>query len=353
MLDYHRGDRTRLHALLALPDGELIAALGGRRREELSHRHRSFLAPGPPDRRAAGAKSGSRICRHQPGYPVGLQADGSPRLLHLSSNAGRFVALTARPVVAILGAETPSEYGKAMAANLARGSALCGITVAAPLRSGIAAAAHSGVLEAGGGSIAVIGDGLKLGRPSALRALARQVGEKGCLVSELPASESGRAWGAVAAERTFAGLASLAVLVEDHEDGPSIATIALAKEAGAVIGALPGPVTSALSSAPHALLAGGERLVRGPADVAELLSLAPAGGERADGLAPPLRRVLDQLGAGCDTVEGLTGSGRTRGEVVAALAELEVLGLISRGSGGRYVAREPARSCRSTGAGWR
>jgi hypothetical protein len=48
--------------------------------------------------------------------------------------------------------------------------------------------------------------------------------------------------------------------------------------------------------------------------------------------------VLEQVGAGVDTPGKLTAGSSDPGELLQALGELESLGLLRRGDGGRYLA---------------
>ena len=50
--------------------------------------------------------------------------------------------------------------------------------------------------------------------------------------------------------------------------------------------------------------------------------------------------MLEQVGAGRDTPDKLAGGDGDAGEVLMALSELELLGLLARGDGGRYVPRD-------------
>jgi predicted Rossmann fold nucleotide-binding protein DprA/Smf involved in DNA uptake len=54
-----------------------------------------------------------------------------------------------------------------------------------------------------------------------------------------------------------------------------------------------------------------------------------------------LTAILERVGAGRDTAEQLTGACEEPEQVLLALSELELLGLVARGDGGRYVARDP------------
>jgi predicted Rossmann fold nucleotide-binding protein DprA/Smf involved in DNA uptake len=54
-------------------------------------------------------------------------------------------------------------------------------------------------------------------------------------------------------------------------------------------------------------------------------------------LAPPLRALLGRVEDGHDTVSALAATPAQAQHVLAGLAELELLGFLRRGSGGRYV----------------
>ena len=55
-------------------------------------------------------------------------------------------------------------------------------------------------------------------------------------------------------------------------------------------------------------------------------------------LEPRLRAVLEQVGNGSDTPDALRAvCGQGLAEVLCALSELELCGLLRRGRGGRYV----------------
>jgi len=57
-------------------------------------------------------------------------------------------------------------------------------------------------------------------------------------------------------------------------------------------------------------------------------------------LEPRLRSTLERVGAGRDTPGKLVCEREDPGETMQALAELELMGLLGRGDGGRYVPRE-------------
>ncbi|HEY4809481.1 MAG TPA: DNA-processing protein DprA [Solirubrobacteraceae bacterium] len=277
----------------------------------------------------------------------------APHMLEVAGSVERLAKLAATPVVAIVGSRGPSDYGMETARNLARGLAASGVIVSAHLSDGIAAAAHAGALDAQGTSIAVMGGGLDVSCPARRRSLYERVSSAGCAVSELPHACSGRRWGQLAAERIVVGVAQLTVLVEaDHTPG-ELAAAHITQMLGRTLGAIPGRVSSPLSAGPHALLRDGAQLVRGPGDVLELLHLqddripdarparALLESTAAGGLPRELKDTLARVGSGCDTPEKLMSSGGDPERVLLALSELELLGLLGRGDGGRYLPRQP------------
>ncbi len=340
-LDYRAGDRPRLRELLALEDETLLQALAGRRREQLGAEFRAF------DPSMVATRSGvEAICRHRSSYPSQLRDDRvSPPLLNVSGGGERLGELTEGLVVAIVGSRRASDYGVEMARNLGRGLAASGVTVTGVLADGIAAAALRGALDAHGATIVLLGDGLSISPAARRRVLYSRALAGGCAVSELPHDCRGRRWGAVAAERTVARLASLIIVVEAQEQSEDLGIAQDAQGLGCHLGAVPGRVTSPLSAGTHALLMEGASLVRGPQDALDLLDHQPRGnedratGDAHEGLEPRLARILEQVSIGRDTPDQLAAEGSDSADVLLALSELELLGLLGRGDGGRYVPR--------------
>ncbi|HUB74235.1 MAG TPA: DNA-processing protein DprA [Solirubrobacteraceae bacterium] len=340
-LDCCARDRARLLRTLALEDEQLIAALAGRRKQELRAAYRRFRA-GPRAQRCE-----TVVCTHSRAFPQQLRGEGAPRLLEVAGGVRRLRRLLAAPAVAILGARRPTAYGVEVARELSRALSACGVRVVAGVAGELAAGAHAGAREAGAGSVAVLGSGLEACRPAAAQALAERVAERGCAVSELPRGCSTRLWGQAAGERTVVGLCSMAVLVEADDVPAELAGARLALAHGRALGAVPGSVSSRASAGPHALLREGASVIRGARDVLELLG--PLGEAASPRIADGSRRssvpgaahraLLERIGCGEDTAAQLLDAGADEGEVLLALAELELSGVLTRGAGGRYLLR--------------
>jgi DNA processing protein len=347
-LAYRARDRTRLLELLALGDMELVQAIGGRRRGELQARYAGFTRK--DINWAVGVRA---ICRHRPGYPRGLElaGDRAPRMLYVADGAKHLLEWAGEPTVAIVGSRRATDYGMEMARGLARGLAASGVTIAGGLADGIAVSAQAGASEVGGRTLTVMDGGLDMACPARRRALYGRLRKTGCVVAELPCGCDARQWCDPARERIVGGLAELTIVVEADEGPGDLVGARVAKALGRTVAAVPGRVTSPVSRGTHALLMEGAKLVRGPADALELLyqgnpprAQAHISGTAArpkpTELEPRLRETLEQVGAGRDTPGKLTGASRDGGEVLLALGELELMGLLTRGDGGRYVPRE-------------
>jgi DNA processing protein len=338
-LEHQARDRSRLIDLLGLDDLELIDALGGSRREELLRLHVTFTAE---------RSKRLTVCRHDPRYPATLLGSTAPRMLDVAgAGPERLSRLADAPTVAILGSRSATDYGSAITRSLGRGLAVAGVTVTSVAHGGIGAAAQEGVLEAGGGGIALCGDGLDVASPVGVRALHRRIVRTGCVVSELPPAIGGRRWGPIAAERVAVALSAVTVVVEARASPGDVFAAGLARATGKSVAAVPGRVTSPLAAGPNELLRDGASLVRDAGDVLELLSRAgltapPASSPQAIGRAldPRLRNVLERVGAGEDTVEALSQDGEVT-RTLTALGELELIGALVRGEGGRYLPRDP------------
>ena len=379
-LDYQSRDETRLLDLLELGDEQLIAAIGGRRKRELTDRWRRFDTQPEHD---TSDPSVQAICRHVAGYPSGLcEHQQAPAALYVrGGGTERLARLMAKPAVAIVGSVHPTDYGMEMARSLARGLAGSGVTIVSGFANGIAAAAYDGALRAGGETVTVMSGGVDVIAPAGRRGLYERVLEQGCAVSERPCGLTGRRWTEPARARTIAAMAQLTIVVEAGSSQAELRPARVACLLGRSVVAVPGRVTSPASVGTNLLLMAGAPLVRGPADALEELyrSTSPiaaietserdwagtgtgsnaradarglnwpevqallareSGSSPTSGLEARLRSVYEQVGAGCDTPGKLAGAGQDPADAMLALSELELAGLLGRGDGGRYVPRE-------------
>ncbi len=271
-----------------------------------------------------------RVLRGERGYPPLLaQIPDPPGSLWLRGDADP--ALLARTAVAIVGARACSGYGRSAARMLAEGAAAAGAVVVSGLARGIDGEAHRGALAGRGATVAVLGCGVDRDYPSAHAALAQAILEGGGLVvSEYEPGVEPAPWRFPARNRIIAGLAAATVVVEARERSGALITADFALEDGREVLAVPGEITSALSSGANALL----RLGATPATcVADLLEAIGLEGPAAVPLLPEdpaARAVVDALATGAGTADELVrATGLAAGEIAAALALLELAGAVA------------------------
>jgi DNA processing protein len=350
-LERAREQGKRLPLVLALPDDELIEALGGGQDDAIRRDYARF------DRREArDAIAVARldaVCRCEEGRYPELLAGGedAPAVLHVAASedgeplAGgaaidRLCGLLERDPVAVVGARRASAYGLEVARSLGRGLAAAGVTVLSGMALGVDAAAHAGALEAGP-TIAVLAGGADRPYPARHARLYERIRRDGVAISELPPGLPPWRWSFPARNRIIAALTCVTVVVEAGERSGSLITADFAAQLGREVGAVPGQVTSPLAAGTNSLLAAGAALVGGPGDVLDLV--AAQGGrvrslpERVQPAQPRLRQLLDEIAAGRDTVGALVGAGAAIDEALAGIAELEALGHIRREIGGHLV----------------
>lgn len=329
--------------LLALTDGDLIAALAGRERTAVEREYERFDVAAARERcRAARVTA---LCRCDIRYPRPLDdLPDQPAVLYVYGRARRLEAAVERGGVAVVGARRASPYGLEQARALGRGLAAAGMAVVSGMALGVDSAAHVGAIEVDGLTVAVLAGGPESPYPRSKRLLHERIAATGAVVAELPPGTRARRWCFPARNRIIAALAQATVVVEATERSGALITADVAAELGREVGAVPGLVTAPTAAGANALIADGARLVRGAEDVLEALlgaELAPVHRAPAGdaGLDPDLRALLDAVRGGCDTVAALTaGGGRTVDAVLAGLAQLELRGLVRRAAGGRFVA---------------
>jgi DNA processing protein len=254
-----------------------------------------------------------------------------PARLYLRGNAAP--ELLAQPSVAIVGARACSPYGSQVARMLGRELAGAGLVVISGLARGIDAEAHRGALDAGGHTIAVLGCGIDRDYPAAHAALAAAVAERSLLVSEYEPGVEPAPWRFPARNRIIAGLAAATIVVEARERSGALITADFALEEGREVFAVPGEITSALSTGTNDLLRLGAAPLTGAADVLELFDLAPPA-PRAPAFSADAERVLERLRAGAATADEVARQTALEiAAVTAALVELELGGAVAEGEG--------------------
>jgi DNA processing protein len=223
-----------------------------------------------------------------------------------------------------------------VADHLARDLAAAGITVVSGLAKGVDTAAHQAALQAGGRTIAVLGNGLDQVYPPENGGLAQRIvdNDAGAVVSEFAPGVPPDAVNFPRRNRIISGLSVGTVIVEAGERSGALITADFALEQGREVFAAPGSIFSPVSTGSNGLLKQGATPVTSAEDILNSLSTQlPALS------AQPLARHVPELGHQETTVwHALDAQPRHAddlarvldlgpGEVVAALAMLELKGL--------------------------
>ena len=201
--------------------------------------------------------------------------------------------------VAIVGSRHATLQGKAFALELASALAAAGVLVVSGGARGIDTAAHTGALEAGGLTAAVLGCGLDLVYPPENRNLFSQIEERAALISEYPLGTQPFPRHFPARNRIVAGMCNGVVVVEAALKSGALITADFALEFGRDVFAAPGYSKSPMSKGANALIKQGAHLIESAQDVLDVLSLTGIAldhGETLDRLSEPEKDFLTQFG---------------------------------------------------------
>lgn len=173
--------------------------------------------------------------------------------------------------IAIVGSRNATSYGISNAGRIAGELVGYGSCIVSGLARGIDTAAHTGAMDVGGKTVAVLGSGLGNIYPSENRELAYQIALNGAVISEFPYMSAPEPRNFPMRNRIISGLSVGTLVVEAAKKSGSLITARLAAEQNREVFALPGDVRSSKSSGTHSLLKQGAKLVESAQDVIEEL----------------------------------------------------------------------------------
>jgi DNA processing protein len=278
-------------------------------------------------------------------FPESLRGIPQPPTLLFAKG---LLELLARPAVAIVGSRAHSRYGAEVARHLAAGCTRAGLVVVSGMARGIDALAHEATLDAGGGTVGVLGNGLGVVYPSANRALYDRVGRAGVLLTEFPPGERPTAGSFPQRNRLISGLARVTIVVEAREKSGALLTVENALQQGRDVMAVPGPITSPVSVGCNRLIQSGCKPVLGLRDVLEEYDIPLEGAPGArlpTDLSDAERRALAALGVAPRHVDDLAEDlGTDAAETLATLTSLEIRGLACQAPGKFFHGVSPLSS---------
>lgn len=280
-----------------------------------------------------------RIAANDPRFPTALLVAYQPPVQIWVEGD---LALLERPSIGVIGTRTPTRYGLGATHDAARELAGQGLVIVSGMAPGLDARAHQGALEAGGGTIAVLGCGIDVPYPRPNLGLLRQVKERGLVITEFAPGIGPRESTFPKRNRLIAALSQALLVMEGAIRSGTSNTVKWMSALGRPILAAPGRIGDPMSAGPNNLIRDGAHPYLHPNDVLRVLGmpLLPEedGPEPVDDTPPELPRAeatvfdlvsrkpvhVDVLASRCELEPGL---------LLAALSSLEMRGLIAQHPG--------------------
>lgn len=274
-------------------------------------------------------RSGARIvtCQMEEYPPLLREIHDPPPFLYVKGSIdGLGTAL------AIVGSRRASTYGMTTTRKLAAALAGQGLAVVSGLARGIDTAAHEGVLQGGGRTVAILGCGVDVVYPPENRSLYNELVEQGGLVSEFALGTRPAPEHFPRRNRIISGICRGVLVVEATEKSGSLITAQYALEQGRDVFAVPGNITSAGSRGTNLLIKQGARLVESVEDIVEELAPGrprPLSAVAGPELTPEEALLYTLLADGPLHIDEIHGrSGLTVSALSAMLLRLELQGVV-------------------------
>ncbi|GAB3901548.1 DNA-processing protein DprA [Spirosoma agri] len=169
-------------------------------------------------------------------YPKLLRdVEDVPLLIHAK---GDYTRLNELPSVAVIGTRAPSDHGQKVGVRLGEVFGGAGFNVVSGLAIGCDTAGHTGCLNAGGYTTAVLAHGLDTIYPAANKPLAARILDNGgVLLSEYMIGQKGQPSFFVERDRIQAGLSQAVIVVETDIKGGTMHTVKFAGNAKRIVAA--------------------------------------------------------------------------------------------------------------------
>lgn len=260
-----------------------------------------------------------------------------PPVLYYQGQVELLTACQQRPAVGIVGTRSPSEYGKRWTRRLTQTLCRAGFPIVSGLADGIDRVAHESCLEANGDTVAVLGTGVDIVYPYRNRELHRAIARAGVLVSEHPPGTQPEKMHFPRRNRIIAGLSRATLVTEAPRKSGALITAKLANDYGRDVFALPGSLDNPRCHGCLDILSQGAQMILREDTLVEALGAIPieparrAAPQPGPDLAPPLSTVLQAVTLESRSLDAIVHqvSDLSTGDILSALTQLELMGLIS------------------------
>jgi DNA processing protein len=244
--------------------------------------------------------------------------------------------------VAIVGTRRVTAYGRQVAENVAGFLARNGLTVISGMARGVDAVAHNAALDAGGRTLAVLGNGVDRIYPPEHRKLAEMIMQNGALISDYPLGTPPDSLNFPARNRIISGLAQAVVIVEAGDRSGALITASFAADQGRDVFAVPGNVNAPQSVGTNRLIQQGAHPLVNPQEILETLNLTLVNQHQearvvlpADVNEAQLLRVITQEPVHIDEICNQTAMPIET--ITATLAMMELKGMVRQVGGMHYI----------------
>lgn len=252
-----------------------------------------------------------------------------------------------RPTVAVVGSRKPTAYGRAVSQQLVGELARHSVIIVSGLAIGHDGLAHRACLDAGGTTVAVIGNGLNDIYPHRNQGLAQDIiAAGGAIISEYPPDAPVYPSHFLERNRLISALADVVVVVEAGERSGTLNTASHALAQGREVMAVPGNITSPLSRGCNRLIAEGATPILSARDILDALHIDDEAAttqltkRQIHFDSPESQRIYDLIADGHNDGDELGRlSHLSASELNIALTMLELNGYIKGVGGNKFIAR--------------
>ena len=251
------------------------------------------------------------------------------------------ISILAMQQIAIVGTRNPSAYGRLMAEKFGRELAGHGFGVVSGLARGVDTWAHRAALQVGGVTVAVLASGIDIIYPEENAALAREISERGAVVSEYPLATKPETSFFPRRNRIIAGLSLGTLVIEAGNTSGALITADNALESNREVFSVPGNINNPKSLGCNRLIQQGAKLVTILQDILD--ELPGTGGKEPHKsmtllLSEEEERLLAFLSTEPMHIDDLAGqSGFSASRALSVLLELELRGLVLQLAGKQFL----------------
>lgn len=250
------------------------------------------------------------------------------------------LSLTEKKTIGVVGTRRPTVYGRNVCEKIIDELVNAGVVTVSGLALGIDTVCHKRTIEKKGKTIAVVGSGLDVIYPAENKNYWKIIGEEGLLVSEYPLGTPPNNFNFPRRNRIIAGLSRGVAVIESKEKGGSLITASLALEEGREVFAVPGDIYSPASAGTNELIKKSEaKLITSGKDILDEYGWESGKEKESEPdivLNEDERVIYNILTVEKSLDELITESGMRAKNLLALLMEMEINGIVSSISGGKY-----------------